>query len=201
VTTEHLEIEVKIKVSHFRDIKQKLLSAGFRIVAPSSFEHNILFDSPEGALKKKNSLLRLRQVGNNNRITFKRPSRQAVDPGTYKVKEEIEVEVSDFENTRAIFTALGLNAFFIYEKYREIFDNGSVKLMLDHTPIGNFLEIEGEVEEIDKIAAQLGFAKTDYITDNYLTLFRREHKTGFMQFDPSSSPPRPQTPGPNSHKP
>jgi len=28
----------------------------------------------------------------------------------------------------------------------------------------------------------------DYITDNYLTLFRKKHGTGFMKFDPLEHP-------------
>ncbi len=54
---------------------------------------------------------------------------------------------------------------------------------MDHTPIGDFIEIEGDAEGIDKAAAQLGYSKSDYITNNYMTLFKRKHKTGFMQFD------------------
>ena len=182
MTTKHIEIEVKIKVPHLQEIKQKILNSGFRLVAPRIFEHNILFDSKDQKLKKNKSLLRLRKVGSNLLVTFKRPPLQTRDSSAYKIREEIEIEVSDYENTKTIFTALGFEVFFIYEKYRETYDNGSVKLMMDHTPLGDFLEIEGEAEEIDNIAAQLGFTKANYITDNYLTLFRKEHKTGFMQF-------------------
>ena len=185
MTTKHIETEVKIKVPHFREIKQKILNTGFRLVVPYTFEHNILFDSQDEKLRKNKGLLRLRSAGTRKIVTFKRPSPQAMDPGTYKVREEIEVEVSDVENAKTIFTGLGFKVFFIYEKYRETYDNGSVKLMMDHTPIGDFLEIEGETAEIDKIAIQLGFDKRDYISANYLTLFREEHKTGFMQFEPS----------------
>jgi adenylate cyclase, class 2 len=194
VTTKHIEIEVKLRVPHFQEIKQEILSSGFHLVLPNTYEHNILFDTPDGSLKKNRYLLRLRKVGNNNIITFKRPTPQTGSSNAYKIREEIEIDVSDFEKARTIFSALGLEEFFIYEKYREVYENDQVKLMMDHTPIGDFLEIEGEAEEIDKIAVQLGYSKTDYITDNYLTLFRKEHKTGFMQFQPSSSPPSSPTP-------
>jgi hypothetical protein len=52
--------------------------------------------------------------------------------------------------------------------------------MMDQTPIGDFIEIEGSAEEIDGIASALGFTRQDYITANYYTLFRETHKTGHM---------------------
>jgi adenylate cyclase class 2 len=182
VTTNKLEIEVKIKADDLEEIKRKIIKLGFRTIAPYSFEHNILFDTTDERLKKNKLLLRLRKIEDKYIVTFKHPPEQSPDTNHYKIREEKEIEVSDYENIKSIFTGLGFNVFFIYEKYREIFDNGEVKIMMDHTPIGDYIEIEGDVEEIDKTAARLGYSKSDYITDNYMTLFRKKHKTGFMQF-------------------
>ena len=183
MTTNKLEIEVKIKVDDLEEIKRKIIKLGFRTIAPYSFEHNILFDTTDERLKKNKLLLRLRKIEDKYIVTFKHPPEQSPDTNHYKIREEKEIEVSDYENIKSIFTGLGFNVFFIYEKYREIYDNGEVKIMMDHTPIGDYIEIEGDVEEIDKTAARLGYSKSDYITDNYMTLFRKKHKTGFMQFD------------------
>ena len=183
MTTNKLEIEIKIKVDDLKKIKRKIIELGFHTISPYSFEHNILFDTKDERLKKNKLLLRLRKIEDKYILTFKRPPEHAPEAGHYKIKEEKEIEVSDYENVKSIFTGLGFSVFFIYEKYREIFDNGNVKIMMDHTPIGDFIEIEGDAEGIDKTAAQLGYGKSDYITDNYMTLFRKKHKTGFMQFD------------------
>jgi adenylate cyclase class 2 len=183
VTTNKLEIEVKIKVDDLKKIKRKIKNIGFRTIAPYSFESNILFDTKDERLRKNRLLLRLRTIDNKYIVTFKSPPEQSVDTSDYKIREETEIEVSDFKKINSIFSGLGFQVFFIYEKYREICDNGIVKIMLDHTPIGDFIEIEGDAEEIDKAAAQLGYSKSDYITDNYMKLFRREHQTGFMQFE------------------
>lgn len=182
MTTNNLEIEVKIKVDDLKKIKGKIIKLGFRTISPYSFEHNILFDTKDERLKKNKLLLRLREIEGKYIVTFKRPAELSQNSSHYKIKEEKEIEVSDYENVKSIFTGLGFKVFFIYEKYREIFDNGNVKIMMDHTPIGDFIEIEGDAEEIDKTAAQLGYGQSDYITDNYMTLFKRKHKTGFMQF-------------------
>ena len=185
--TTNKEIEVKIKIDDLQQIKCTIIKNGFRTVTPYSFEHNILFDTKDERLKKNRLLLRLRKTDGKYIVTFKRPPGESANAGNYKIREETEIEVSDFESIKKIFTGLGFKVFFIYEKYREVFDNGKAKIMMDHTPIGDFIEIEGEQGEIDKIAEQLGYSKSDYITDNYLTLFKRGGHTGYMQFE--NSPP------------
>lgn len=187
MTTKKLEIEVKIKVDQIEEIKRKIINLGFWTIAPYSFERNILFDTKDERLRNNRLLLRLRKVNNKYIVTLKRPPGQSPDTSNYKIREETEIEVSDFENTKTIFAGLGFEVFFIYEKYREIYDNGQVKIMMDHTPIGDFIEIEGDADKIDQAAAQLGYNKADYITDNYMTLFRKKQKTGFMQFKSSKT--------------
>jgi adenylate cyclase class 2 len=185
---EKIEIEIKLKIENTHDFREKILrlEEKFRRVEPPSLEHNIVFDTTDQQLKRKGCLLRLRKKNNLNILTFKRPPMPTKDSKDYKIKEEIEAEVADFDNTTTILQALGFEIFFIYEKYREVFRNenskGNIKIMMDHTPIGDFIEIEGSAEEIDRTASALGFTRKDYITANYYTLFRKIHKTGHMQF-------------------
>ena len=54
--------------------------------------------------------------------------------------------------------------------------------MIDRTPIGNFIEIEGPALQIDTTTNLLGFNKEDYIVDSYYTLFKKLGKSGFMTF-------------------
>ena len=142
----------------------------------------MVFDTPDQRLRENHHLLRLRKINRRNILTFKRPPQGSGESDDYKIREEVEIDVSDFENTRTILIALGYRECFIYEKYREIYARGKVKVMLDHTPIGDYIEIEGQPGEIYRLAARLGYSKADYITDNYMTLFRKKHKTGHMQF-------------------
>jgi len=100
----------------------------------------------------------------------------------YKVREETEVIVSDFAAAEKIIAALGFRVFFIYEKYREVFSAGAARIMLDETPIGDFIEIEGDPDRIDAVAARLGFSPADYITDSYYRLFLASGGSGHMVF-------------------
>jgi adenylate cyclase class 2 len=43
--------------------------------------------------------------------------------------------------------------------------------MLDQTPIGDFLELEGAAQWIDRTARTLGFSPADYITVSYGRLY------------------------------
>ncbi len=54
--------------------------------------------------------------------------------------------------------------------------------MLDETPIGIFLEIEGDAAGIHAAATALGFGPEDYLTDSYAALFRASGGTGDMLF-------------------
>jgi adenylate cyclase class 2 len=102
----------------------------------------------------------------------------------YKVREETETNVSDFSAAEKILRGIGFQAVFTYEKYRETFRLGRALVMLDETPIGDFLEIEGAPAAIDEAAARLGFSGADFITDSYHRLFLLSGRSGDMVFAP-----------------
>ena len=186
-TEKKLEIEVKIKIEStgIEDFREKIIENNFRLISPRYLEHNIVFDTPDKKLKTNNFLLRLRKKGNKSTVTFKRPVKKSFSSAYYKIREETEVEVLDFENMRRIFLGLRYEPVFVYEKYREVFQKGNVRLMVDETPIGNFIEIEGMEKDIDRAARELGYSKSDYIIDNYRSLFRKAGGMGHMQFENS----------------
>jgi adenylate cyclase class 2 len=180
-TESRLEIEVKIRIGTLPSWRERLLALGAEILAPRVLEKNLVFDSPRNRLKKLGILLRLRGAGGRNVLTMKMPTR-ALEDAAYKVREETETDVSDFAATEKILRGIGYRPFFVYEKYREVFRMGSVGVMLDETPIGNFLEIEGEPAGIDEAAARLGFSRGDYVTDSYYRLFLLSGRSGNMVF-------------------
>jgi adenylate cyclase class 2 len=96
-------------------------------------------------------------------------------------REEIETVVSNFENTRLILERLGYKIVFIYEKYRSIYRLNDTELFLDHTPIGDYIEIEGpDGEAIRRSAELLGLNWEDRISKGYMNLFSKWKKqTGY----------------------
>lgn len=185
---QELEIEVKIRVepgiTGIKNTREKILANHFLILHERTFEKNTVLDTPSGKLKNRKCLLRLREKGGKNIVTFKQPVGKSLSQthAEFKIKQETEVDVSDFEKMAYIFKELGYHVFFIYEKYREEFAKEDVKIMLDETPIGNFIEIEGTGESIDRTSCELDFDRSDYIIDNYLTLYRKSGGVGHMVF-------------------
>jgi adenylate cyclase, class 2 len=164
-----LENEVKIAVAGAGEVGSLLRNQGFRIVKPRVFEQNIVLDDEAGSLKARNLLLRVRTAGKIVTCTFK--GKEA--PGAHKRREEREFRADDLSECLALFRGIGYAPSLRYEKYRTEFareaDPGVA--MLDETPIGTFMELEGPVRWIDRTAAELGFSRADYIPASYSRLF------------------------------
>ncbi len=165
------ETEIKLRVPDVEDGVRRLIAAGFSVHKRRVFEANILLDTDDLALRGRSSLLRLRQAGDSAVLTFKGPSAENV---RHKVREELEVQVSDCGISQQIFERLGFRKVFRYEKYRTEYhlQSGSGTATLDETPIGVFLELEGKPAWIDEQAVRLGFRESDYVTASYGRLYQ-----------------------------
>lgn len=177
------EIEIKLRIKDQQRLKQRLAKIGAK---PSQrhFEENTLYDTPNGLLRTAGRLLRLRiETANHGRaravLTSKAPApetpgsarKEAKSASKHKEKLEREVDVRDPAKTDRLLRAMGLNPSFRYEKYRTRFKLGSLHLDLDETPVGIFLELEGQPQAIDRTAKALGYSDRDYIRGTYWALF------------------------------
>lgn len=169
VAKSNHEVEIKLRLADVGAARRALRRAGFRVWRRRLLESNVVFDTPDLALRRAGRLLRLRRAGRQRLLTYK----GMAEPGRHKSREEIEVAVSDGRALHWILERLGMRAVFRYEKYRTEYQRpGKAGLVtLDETPIGNFLELEGSPKWIDATARELGFAGADYITASYGRLF------------------------------
>jgi len=163
-----LEVEVKFLTADLAGFRQRLLAAGAVLQGERVFERNVVFDTPDKHLLHSGKLLRLRQ-DKAVRVTFKGEVAEA-SQSEAKVREELEINVSDFGTTAVIFQRLGFNPVLVYEKYRETFSLDNVEVVLDEMPYGNFVEIEGEEAGIKTAVARLNLPWEKRITTNYLKL-------------------------------
>jgi adenylate cyclase class 2 len=163
------EVEIKLRLEEAAPGRRLLEAAGFHVVKPRVFEANELFDTAEGRLRAAGSLVRLRQAGQQAVLTFKGPATYE----RHKSREELEVELSDARAATGILARLGFEPVFRYQKYRTEYaaPGESGVAHLDETPVGDFLELEGPPEWIDRSARRLGFTEADYITASYATLY------------------------------
>jgi adenylate cyclase class 2 len=164
------EIEIKLRLTgKLGKIRRILHRHNFRITNPRTLEANILFDNSKRTLRKHGKLIRVRFTGKRRVLTYKGPSQSS----KYKKRPEIEIDLPDGASIEAIFTHMGYHPVFRYEKFRTEYTKppGDGKVLLDETPIGNFLEIEGSPRWIDQTARILGFSSADYITRSYGYLY------------------------------
>ena len=104
-------------------------------------------------------------------LTFKGPPQKS---RKFKIKEEYETEVKNEKQLRKILKFLGLTPVFNYQKYRTVYRKKHLKISLDETSIGNFIELEGKREEIVKFAKALGASKKEFIKLDYIQLMKKE---------------------------
>ena len=178
---DNLEVEVKFLVADFTAVRERLLAVGAQLDKPRIYEHNIRYDNAWEGLLRRGKLLRLRQ-DKIARLTYKGIPPEEVQSEA-KVREELEIEVSDFATTAAILERIGFEARQVYEKYRETFRLGAVEVVLDEMPFGNFVELEGEEQKIREAADMLQLDWDKRILDNYLALMSRLKEHHNLPFD------------------
>src|SRR5260370_23842425 len=126
------ETEIKLSISNVPAFHRALKRIGARPAGPGTstvHEENVIFDTPQGGLAKHGQLLRIRTetpelrgksktAGPKRRVvlTFKLPVAQRAGVGmestsyaSYKIREEIEVEVAEAGNLARIFEGLGMS--------------------------------------------------------------------------------------------
>jgi adenylate cyclase class 2 len=163
------ETEIKLAVKDTRSARRLLHEAGFVVAQRRVFESNTVFDTAELSLRRSSCLLRIREAGGVVTVTYK----GAPVAGKHKSREELEVKVDNAAAMTAIVERLGYRRVFLYEKYRTEFHQPrrAGVAMLDETPAGVYLELEGTPHWIDLTARRLGFQESDYITASYGRLY------------------------------
>lgn len=166
-----VEIEVKFRVENGAALEANLRQLGFRCVTPRTFERNVLYDTPDRRLRNEQSILRIRKYGERWVLTHKCLPRDNDPQARHKHRIETETEVADGEALGAIFTQLGYQTAFIYEKWRTEYADATGHCVLDETPIGYFAELEGPAEWIDAMAGRLDLEPSALMTLSYGRLF------------------------------
>jgi adenylate cyclase class 2 len=162
-----LEREVKIRFADPDLARAALSSIGAVPLRPRRLQDDTLFDTPDGALRARRAVVRLRCEPDRAFLTFKGP----VQPGLMKIREEQETEVGDAEVLRRVLRELGLQGWFRYQKFREEYEAPGVVIAIDETPVGTYMEIEGSEEGILTVTDALGRSAADFILDSYRGLF------------------------------
>jgi adenylate cyclase, class 2 len=176
----HDEVEIKLPCEDLAAARERLRGLGAVLRTPLHFESNDLFDDPDGRLTESGRALRLRREGNLALLTFKGPAHFS---GGVKIREERETRVADPREAEAILLGLGFARTFRYEKKREEWTLEQCAVALDETPIGTFVEIEGDPQAIRRAVAALELDFSRAIPYTYARLYADRRKA-----DPSLPP-------------
>ncbi len=187
-----MSIEYEVKLAGERDVLLAALeTVGAVSDGPRLLEDDLVLDTPKNRLRHAGELLRLRRRADRYLLTFK--GRQQPE-AAHKARLELQTPIENGPATLALFQQLGFVVALRYQKYRTIFrctGDGcdGVVVSLDETPIGTFLEIEGDPQGIDRCAAALGFDAATYDTRSYLEIHRDLGGSGDMVFPGNESTP------------
>lgn len=167
------EIEIKLPARDLAAVRARLHEAGATLRSAEHDEVDDLYDDRERRLSASGRALRLRRTGDRALLTYKGPARFQAGA---KIREERESGVSDASELAAILERLGYERRFRYEKRREEWSWEGCVIALDATPIGTFVEIEGDPGAIRNVVAQLGLDPSEAIPYSYAELYARRRK-------------------------
>ena len=157
---------------------------------PRSLADKRVVHDAQGPFAAASPLLAVRPHPAPPALTYKHPPEHSEEGARYKVRVEHETEVLEAEETVRILTALGFHQVWRYQKHRQSYQLGDVRVELDELPFATFIEFEGEPAAIDAAARRLGFGADDYITATYRDLFcelRGSNDPGDMLFEDESA--------------
>ncbi|OGD11083.1 MAG: hypothetical protein A2Y86_08380 [Candidatus Aminicenantes bacterium RBG_13_62_12] len=165
-----LEIEVKVRQEDLGAVRARLLDMGAVILQERHLEENTLYDLRGRDLSRRREALRLRTRGRKGELTFKGPPQKS---RRFKIRREFETEVRKPKQAAKILTALGFVPVFSYAKHRAVLKLDRVRICLDETAGGNYLEFEGERNRITALAKKLGISTRAMIKKSYIELLTK----------------------------
>jgi adenylate cyclase, class 2 len=178
--SEALEVEVKFLVQDLEAVRRRLAYIGAQLVSHRTHERNVRYDTREESLLAGWQLLRLRQ-DKAVRLTFKGPAAEDI-ASEAKIREELEVTISDFAKMGLILERLGFFPVQVYEKFRETYHWRDIEIVLDETPFGDFVELEGDEKGIREAADAIGLDWSRRVLANYLALMELARRTFNLPF-------------------
>src|SRR5512138_1093463 len=167
------EIEVKFPLRDRNELLLRLHELGATRLYTETFEDNIVLDR-RGELRTKGALLRVRKFGRYSLITYKGPL--SIEDGI-KSRDEVQTGVESFELAIQLLDSLGFKPVFRYQKFREVWRVREAEVVIDRTPIGDYFEIEGPVDTIRQVSAEVGMNMDQAIRQTYADLYRQYRRT------------------------
>lgn len=167
------EIEVKFINVNVDDIRERLKKAGAKLEQPMRLMRRAIIEMPHH--EAADGFVRIRDEGDKITLTYKEHKEK-----TLHGARELEVRVSDFDTTVALFEAAGWPARSYQESRRETWKMNTVEVVIDEWPgLNPYIEIEGLSEnEVRDTASQLGFKWENAVFGAVTSAYRAQYPNG-----------------------
>jgi adenylate cyclase class 2 len=167
------EIEAKFLNIDFSEMRIKLTELGATCEQPMRLMRRAIIETTE--LEAKHSFVRVRDEGHKVTLTYKQ-----VDENSLTGVKEVEVDVSNFEDTILLLEQAGLAHKSFQESRRETWRLDDVEVVLDEWPwLNPYIEIEGHDEQHVKDAASaLGFDWNDAVFGRVTSAYQVQYPEG-----------------------
>ncbi len=164
------EIEVKFLQVNEDEVRQKLKECGATLIYPMRLMRRYTIKTPQ--MYSNDSLLRIRDEGDKTTMTYKQFNAQAIDGC-----EEVEITVSDFENTALLLQCIGLPLTSYQESKREKWMLNGAEVVIDEWPwVKPYIEIEAPTKElVYETAALLGFNWDNAVFGSAMRAYEAEY--------------------------
>jgi predicted adenylyl cyclase CyaB len=165
------EIEIKIKIGDPESLfKLAVFLGGEELKEKEGLEHDVMYDDGHGFYDFP-KVLRLRTAPFGNLLTYKEKNKDS-DQDNYLIRTEIETFIKDPVALNLIIEKLGYKQYRVKEKYvRKVKLEGLVVEFHKLPFIGDYIEIEGDKSEIEKILEKLGLNVNQGINKDYSELY------------------------------
>ena len=174
-----MKIENEITVLNIDKEKfiEKILEMGGKEVSPELKQIRCVYDFNP---KQENKWVRLRTNGQKTTLTIKE-----INNNSKIGAKELEIEVSDFEETNKILNQLGYTYRNRQENYRHTFTLDGAEISIDTWPkIKPYAEIEAESrEDIDNILNKLNISKAQVTELDVCSIYKNFYNIDLLSIE------------------
>jgi adenylate cyclase class 2 len=177
-----IEVEIKCRINNPEEVAEKLIQEFNAKMVKTVFQKDFYLQHPSRNFEETDEAIRIRDSDEGVQLTYKGPKIDALS----KTREELCVNVDNFETTLKIFERVGFLPIAWVVKSRIIFQlEGNIIASIDKVQdLGNFIELESEVEDYNQVETKrenlfsildkLGLSRENTERRSYLELIMSE---------------------------
>ena len=175
-----LEVELKSVVDDMERRRAAIEAAGAKLVFSGRLEDR-RYDTVDRSLTAADQVLRVRTYrdahGTRAELDWKGRTRRE---GGYKLREELETDVSDGDTLAAILEQLGYEVTIAIDREIVQYDLAGTMIRFERYPrMDTLVEVEGTPEQIEAAIAALGMSREGFTSERLVDFATRfEARTG-----------------------